>query len=94
MRRTGRTLVILTVATSLAALTPAIATSGPADDDPIGVEIGIGGELIDILSHDEDDGDEDNGDGLLEVLVEVVDEVLVAIFGEDDDSVHSPPALT
>lgn len=64
MERTGRTVVILTVAAWLAALSPALATPGPTGDDPVRIGIGVGGELIDIVSPDEhdDEGDEDNGD--------------------------------
>ena len=57
--RTGRTLVILTVAAWLAALTPALAAPGLVGDDP--VRIGIGGEIIDLLDHDDDDDDGDHG---------------------------------
>ena len=103
MRRTGRALVILTVAVWIAALTPARADTGPlrapvpepnpTADDPVRVGIGIGGEIIDVLSHD-DDGDEDNGDddngddngdddgtGLLDAVVAL----LVGEGDEDDD---------
>jgi hypothetical protein len=128
--------VILTVAAWLAALTPAWADTGPsgapapapgpAGDDPVRIGVGVGGELIDILSHDDDNGDEDNGDedngdedgdhnghgllglllgngdddgdedgdGLLDELVNVVDKVVEALFGEDEDSVDSPAGLS
>lgn len=83
MKRTGRTLVILTVAAWIAALTPAWADTGPsgapapapgpAGDDLIRIGIGIGGELIDVLNGDEDNGDEDREyGGLLGLLLEDV----------------------
>jgi hypothetical protein len=107
--------VILTVAVWIAALTPALADTGPvgapvpdpnpAADDPVRIGIGIGGELIDVLSHeedgDDDDGDEDNGDddgdngdedNGDDGLVGVVHRVLDVLVGEEDDSAGSPPA--
>ncbi|HEY3238367.1 MAG TPA: hypothetical protein VGL92_02295 [Acidimicrobiia bacterium] len=94
MKRTGRTLVILTLAAWLAALTPAGANTGPsgapapapgpAGDDPVRIGVGVGGELIDFLSHHhDDDGDDDgdhHGDGLLGLLLGHGDD-----NGDDDD---------
>lgn len=85
MKRTGRSLVILTMAAWLAALTPALAAPSPVGDDPVRIGIGVGGDIIDVLSddHDDDDGDRDHdgdhdgdGDGLLGLLLG---------HGDDDD---------
>ena len=102
-------LVILTVVAWLATLTPATAAPAPGGDDPVRIGIGIGGQLINLLSddhddddddhghHDDDDDDDDDGllgdDGLLEVVLEVVEEVLEALFGDDDDSVGARPVM-
>jgi hypothetical protein len=97
LTRTGRTLVILTMAAWLATLTPALADVGPvgasapppvaAGEDPIRIGIGIGGEIIDVLSHDEDEGDDDeHHDGLIRRVLEI-------LFGEEDDSAGAPATL-
>ncbi len=67
MKRTGRSLVILTVAAWLAALTPALAAPSPVGDDPVRIGIGVGGDIIDVLS--DDDGDDDGDDGTATVTV-------------------------
>ncbi len=108
--------MILTVALWLAALSPARAGTGPtpapAGRDPIRIGVGVGGELIDLISpadHDEDEGDEDNGDSLLDGLVDlligngddddedsdgVVTRVVEILFGEESDSVGSGPVVS
>lgn len=85
----GRTLVILTMAAWLAALTPASAAPGPADSDAIRTGIGIGGELIDVRglddyeSYDHEDSDDD-GDGnfLFDLL-----------FGDDEEDANAALAV-